>query len=134
MKSTAADLLDGELFDLPIEKRTKIWGLIDQHVNSEHFEEFTILSTLIIKGYFESKEKMGKYMEFYIQRYPLGYFTGLFKDMLADKQSDVCLDSTFNNILGKVPYFVTETGATISANDYSCLSDDQKQKCKPIYK
>lgn len=134
MNKTAADLLDGELFDLPIEKKIRIWELIDQHVKSEHFEEFTIVSTLIIKGYFEDKEKMGKYMKFYIQRYPLGYFTGLFKDMLADKPSDVCLDSTFNNLFGMVSYFITETGATLSANDYSCLSDDQKQKCKPIYK
>lgn len=101
-KPTAADLLDGELFDLPIEKKIRIWELIDQHVKSEHFEEFTIVSTLIIKGYFENKEKMGKYMEFYIQRYPYGYFTGLFKYMLADKPSDVCEDSltdAFGNII-----------------------------------
>ncbi len=90
--ATTSDLLDGELFDLPIEQKIRIWELIEQLVSETHFEEFTIISTLIIKGYFEDKEKMGKYMEFYIQRYPFGYFTGLFKDMLADKPSDVCLD------------------------------------------
>lgn len=91
--STIAGLLDSELLDLPIGQKTRIWELIERLISQTHFEEFTIVSTLIIKGYYEDKEKMGKYMEFYIQRYPLGYFTGLFKDILADKPSDVCEDS-----------------------------------------
>jgi hypothetical protein len=40
----------------------------------------------------------------------------------------------FENLFMNASYFVTETGATISVNDYNCLSDDQKQKCNPIYK
>lgn len=27
-----------------------------------------------------------------------------------------------------------DTGVLMSANDYNCLSDAQKEKCKPVYK
>lgn len=44
------------------------------------------------------------------------------------------INKGFENLFMNASYFVTETGATISVNDFSCLSDDQKQKCNPIYK
>jgi hypothetical protein len=30
-------------------------------------------------------------------------------------------------------HYVTETNALISIEDYSCLSDDHKERCTPVY-
>lgn len=55
-----------------------------------------------------------------------------FNDKVA--KGEYIIAPEYHSLFGNVKYYLSETNVMISCNDYNCLSDAQKEKCKPVYK
>lgn len=50
------------------------------------------------------------------------------------KNGEYVIAPEYYDLFGNIKYYLSETNVMISCKDYNCLSDAQKEKCKPVYK